>query len=76
MKCSVRGDNFPYILASAMKPGQIGRVFNHPVWKDTLVLRAYDSVIDLNCPSTTWGKCCSLEVVLLPKGSIVELTVE
>ena len=77
MKCNVRGDTSPYIPASAMKIGQIGKVIDtHHAYGGLIVLRTYTGVVSLSNPRSTWSDNCPLNVVLFPAGTVVELTVE
>jgi hypothetical protein len=67
----------PTVFASSMNVGDIARVVDSS-YNGEIVIRVYDALVSLSHPNHTWSdpNNNSLEVELLPAGSVVKLTVD
>lgn len=57
------------------KPGQLAKVIG-PVHVGSILLCKHGGYVSLTGPSHTWDKTCSLEVEVLPPGTVVIYTSE
>jgi hypothetical protein len=73
------------IKMTEMKVGQVARIANNDLYDGTIIARVYDGGtydgrnemrwFGLNRPQSTWSGSPSIEVELLPPGTVITLTV-